>query len=279
MSGGPLDFPDDPPPDAPPGEAGAAEPDGPSRPARGRAAPTPAAARSAAGPARPARPDRSLLARLRPAGSTRYGWLAAMLVLLVIVWVSLSTLHSDGGGATGLAAGTRLPPFATALASNAAEDGTPADIATRPNQGSAGKRPACTVRGPQILNVCQLAERGPVVLAFLVSGGGDCVTELDRLQSVVRAFPGVQLAAVAFRSKRTDVLRLAADHGWRFPIGMDPDNRVTNLYGVLVCPQVTYAYPGGVVRGTTIGEESEAMIRGRVRRLVAAARARGWTPS
>jgi peroxiredoxin len=134
------------------------------------------------------------------------------------------------------------------------------------------------VRGPRILNACQLAERGPVVLAFLVTGGDDCVTELDRLQAVVRGFPGVQLAAVAFRSKRTAVLRLAADHRWTFPIGMDPTNTVTNAYGVLVCPQVTYAYPGGEVRGTAIGTESEATVRGRVQRLVAAAQARGWKP-
>jgi hypothetical protein len=284
MSGGPLDFPDDEPrepaqeqrePRASP--RGAHEP---REPARGEDEPR-EPARGEHELREPASPvaDRSLFARLRPTGSTRYGWLAALLVLLVIVWVSLSTLHSDGGGATGLAAGTKLPPFATALVGDEADAGVPADIATRPNQGQAGKRPACTVRGPQLLNVCALAERGPVVLAFLVSGGKDCVSSLDRLQAVVRGFPGVQLAAVAFRSKRSDVLRLAADHHWTFPIGMDPDNRVTNLYGVLVCPQVTYAYPGGEVRGTTIGTESEAAIRGRVQRLVATARVRGWTPS
>jgi peroxiredoxin len=254
MSGGPLDFPDD--PSEEPVEAPAT-----GAPARGTAPPGP--------------PPPSLFERLRPTGSTRYGWLAALLVLVVIVWVSLSTLHSDGGGATGLAAGTPLPPFATPTASNPTDAGP--NLAVEAGKGA--KHAACTVRGPQILNSCQLAERGPVVLAFLVTGGGSCVTQLDRLQAVVRDFPGVQLAAVAFRSKRADVLRLAADHHWTFPIGMDPDNTITNRYGVLVCPQATYAYPGGEVRGTAIGSESEATLRGRVARLVAASRERGWTPS
>jgi hypothetical protein len=190
--------------------------------------------------------------------------------------VSLSTLHADGGGATGLAAGTPLPPFAAPKP--AWDTDAPADIARKDGEAGA-KHAACTVRGPLILNSCQLAERGPVVLAFLVSGGGRCVSQLDRLQAVVRGFPGVQLAAVAFRSERTDVLRLAAAHRWTFPIGMDPVNTIANLYGALVCPQVTYAYPGGEVRGTAIGSESEATLRGRVQRLVAASRERGWTPS
>lgn len=263
MSGGPLDFPDEP----------AAEP----RPAGRADDPRGAGASgSGSGPA-PTAGAPSRLSRLRPSGSTRYGWLAALLVLVAIVWISLSTMHSEGGGATGLAPGTKLPPFATPLAGS--DSDAVANVATRPNQGQAGKHPACTVRGPQILNSCQLAERGPVVLAFVITRGDDCVAALDRLQAAVADVAGVQLAAVAWRSDRTDVRRLIADHHWTFPIGMDPDNVVTNIYGAVVCPQVTYAYPGGEVRGTTIGLESEATIRARLARLVAVSRKRGWTPS
>jgi hypothetical protein len=246
---GPLDFPDAPSGDAAPGDA----PPGTA-------------------PAPPPRPPRA-----RPPGRTRYGWLVALLVLAVVVWISLGTLRSDGGGSTGLPAGTSLPPFATPLVDGDL-DGD-ANVARTAEAGQAGRRPACEVRGPEILNSCQLAERGPVVLAFLATRGGDCSAELDHLQAAARGFPGVQLAAVAVSGDRGDLREMVRAHRWTFPVGYDRDGVLANLYGVAVCPQVTYAYPGGEVRGTAIGEESVATIRGRIARLVAASRERGWTPS
>src|SRR5699024_8927597 len=119
-------------------------------------------------------------------------------------------------------------------------------------------------------------ERGPVALAFLATRGGDCTRTLDRLERVRRGFPGVQVAAVSVRGDRTGLRRMIAEHGWRFPVGYDRDGAVANLYGVAVCPQVTFAYPGGEVRATTIGEQSAAGLRDSLRRLVAGARERGW---
>jgi len=123
-----------------------------------------------------------------------------------------------------------------------------------PDQGPAGRHPACTVRGPGILNSCELGERGPFVLAFLATRGAQCTHELDVLQRVMPRHPGLQVAAVSIRGGRGDLRALVRRHRWRFPVAWDLDGRLANLFGVAVCPQLTYALAGGVVQATSVGE-------------------------
>ena len=215
---------------------------------------------------------------VRPPWQTRYGWILAAVVLAAIAIVSIRALGGgEGGGARGVEPGTELPPFAVPLALGSLEGD--ANVAREADSGAAGSVPACSVRGPEVLNVCELGERGPVVLAFLATRGGDCTRTLDRLQAIHRAHPEVQVAAVSIRGDRDDLRRLVREHGWTFPVGWDRDGALAALYGVAVCPHVTFAYPGGEVRGTVLGEESKASLQGRVERLVAASRRRGWTPA
>jgi peroxiredoxin len=163
--------------------------------------------------------------------------------------------------------GARMPPFAVPLALGPL-DGD-ANIATKPGQGSAGERAACQVRGPQVLNVCELYERRPVALAFFATRGASCEAELDRLQSLRDNFPTVAMAAVAIRGDRGDLRRDVRRHGWRFPVGYDRDGALANLYGVAVCPQVTLADRGGRVVKTLIGQQTTAALR---RQLLALAK-------
>ncbi len=84
------------------------------------------------------------------------------------------------------------------------------NVATRPDSGSAGDRPACDVRGPEVVNSCQLLERGPLVLAFLATRGGDCTATLDDLQAVHERYPDLQVAAMAIRGDRGDLRKMIA---------------------------------------------------------------------
>ena len=52
-----------------------------------------------------------------------------------------------------------------AVSALAASDDNYVNVATKAGQGDAGNVPACSVRRPDVLNVCALWERGPVVLA------------------------------------------------------------------------------------------------------------------
>ena len=110
----------------------------------------------------------------------RYGWFLAIAAVALIVYVSLNTLRSDHVGSEGLKAGSRLPPFAAPLALGSLDGDV--NVARKAGQGSAGDRPACSVRGPGILNSCELGERGPFVLAFMATRGAQCTRELDAME-------------------------------------------------------------------------------------------------
>jgi len=203
----------------------------------------------------------------------RYGRYAGLLAVLILVLITINTLRTKPTGDAGIPPGQKLPPFAVPLALSSLE-GT-ADVATRADQGTAGRVPACRERGSQILNVCELYEQGPLVLALFVDSGS-CKPVLGELQALVPSFPGVRFAAVAIKADRSGLRRLIRSQGVTLPVGIDEDGRLAALYSVASCPQVSFAYPGGVVQSKALYRPSRAALRARIGELVAAARARGW---
>lgn len=193
-------------------------------------------------------------------GRRGYGWIVALAVFALIVYVSLNTLRSDHVSSRGPKPDSRVPPFAAPLALGEVDGDV--NVARKAGEGEAGSRAACSVRGPGILNSCQLAERGPFVLAFLATRGTKCTRQLDLLERARAAHPDVQIAAVAIRGDRGDLRALVRSHGWRFPVAYDHDGILANLLGVAVCPLIVYALPGGIVRESTVGEvDSRALDR------------------
>jgi hypothetical protein len=215
------------------------------------------------------------VSRPEPAGGLRYGRYLGPAALVVLLLVTINAALNRPNGAAGIARGHRLPPFAVPLALGDLTGD--ANVATRPNQGPAGSVPACSVRGPQVLNVCQLYERGPLVLAMFVDAGS-CPAILSQMQALAPSFPGVGFAAVAIKGDRPSLQRLIHERGLTLPIGIDRDGALATLYKVASCPQVTLAYPGGVVQSAPLlAHPAQAVLRSRVSELVAASRARGWS--
>jgi hypothetical protein len=173
---------------------------------------------------------------------------------------------------SGVPPGNRVAPFAVPLVLSSLQGD--ADIATRADQGGAGLVPACAERGAKILNICQLYEQGPVVLALFLDAGG-CATILNELQQLAPSFPSVRFAAVAVEGNRAALRRLMRSRRLTLPVGIDSDGAVGSLYKVLSCPQVNFVYPGGVVQSPPLlSTPSQATLRARVRALVAASQAR-----
>jgi hypothetical protein len=190
------------------------------------------------------------------------GWLVGVVGVVVLAYITLNSLRTEGAGSRGLEAGTRLPPFAMPLAGSRSD--ADANIATRPESGPQGARPACEVRGPEILNACELAERGPVVLAFLATRSGRCAEQVDVLDQIAPRHPGVQFAAVSIRGDHEALRRTVRERGWQLPVGYDHDGAVANLYHVAVCPTVTFAARGGEVAGTALEFLDERALAARV---------------
>ena len=191
-----------------------------------------------------------------PAGTSRYTWIVGVVALLVLAYITLNTLGTHAPGSRGVPSGKPLPPFAVPLALS--------DL-----QGDAQVDPgkACGVRGPKVLNSCQLRERGPVAIAFFATRSKRCERQVDLLERVRRRFPRVGVAAVSVRGDRGLVRRLVREHRWGMPVGYDHDGAVSNAYAVAICPTITFAGRGGKVVSTSFSLLGEQALAARLEAL------------
>jgi hypothetical protein len=205
-----------------------------------------------------------------PSGIRSFSWLLGVAAVLLLAYVTLNTVRTDGPGSRGVAAGRPLPPFAVPLATSARRcGGRPCDanVARRDGSGLEGRTAACRVRAPDILNSCELAERGPVALAFLATRSDRCEEQVDVMERVRRSFPGVQFAVVAVRGDQGRLRRTLRKRGWTLPVGYDHDGAVSTAYAVALCPTITFARRGGVVESTSLEFLGERALAARVREL------------
>jgi hypothetical protein len=187
-------------------------------------------------------------------------------LILIAAFNSARNLADDRDLLRGLPAGARLPDFAAPLATGTLE-GDANVKASAGGSDAAGARPACEVRSPAVVNICELRQRGPVVLTFIVTRGADCAPELATIERIRREFPGVTFVAVVSGSEREDVARLVRERGLAMPVAVDRDAALVNLYRVGVCPTTVFAARGGVVRETLIGRLADDELRRAVRAL------------
>jgi hypothetical protein len=203
----------------------------------------------------------------------RHGRWIGVLAIVILILITVNTIVTPSNGLAGIAPGRPLPPFAAPLATGNLQGSV--NAAAHPNEDPA-KHAACTVRGPRILNICQLYEQGPVVLALFVDASA-CDGVLGEMQALVPQFPGVRFAAVAIKGERASLRALVRSRGLTFPVGVDSEGELPALYAMASCPQITFAYPGGVVQSKALlTTPSPAVLRQRVSELVAATAARGY---
>jgi len=188
-----------------------------------------------------------------------------LLALAVLLgWVAWNGLKTDSGSSRGPKPGTRMPPFAAPIAASRLEGDV--NVARRAGEGAAGARPACEVRGRDVLNSCDLVSGGPAALAFIAAGDTRCAGAFDRLSRLARG-SGVRVAAVVVRGSREEARDLVAARRWSDPVAWDRDGVLANLYGVAVCPQVVYLSEGGVVEKVEVGDSPPSQVRADLRAI------------
>ena len=139
------------------------------------------------------------------------------------------------------------------------------------------RTPACRVEVPGAIRVCDLFDR-PLVLSFWFTRGGDCEDQEDVFERAYRRYSGrVNFLAIDVRDSDSEVRRLIAERRWTHPIGLDRDGALSNLYRVGGCPTFVYAYPGGILQATSIGQLDDRDFFHKVDRLIAASRQRAET--
>lgn len=196
----------------------------------------------------------------RPGG--RYTWVVGVAAAIVIILVSINSLPNTGRGFRGPAPGAPLPEFAAPSAAGGL-DGD-ANVRQRgEGTNQEGAVPACRVQGPDVVTVCDAPYRH-LVLTFVTPG---CEDQLDRVERVRAEFPTIAFVGVVSGRSRADVTDLASNRDWGFPIAADPDNAVFNLYRAGDCPTTTFAYRGGDVKETRLGEIDETGLATELREL------------
>jgi hypothetical protein len=193
----------------------------------------------------------------------RPGLLLTVFVAALLLFITFNTIVTKEKGSRGLAAGDELPPFAMPLSTSSCRGRCDANVATAAGQGAAGARPACEVRGPGILNVCELRERGPFVLAFVFDPVERCRAQIPVVERAAARHRDVTFRVIAVRADA------AAARGLRsnLPVGYDHDGAVANEYAVVVCPTLTFVAAGGRVVGSTVGVLSDAELDAWVARI------------
>jgi hypothetical protein len=127
------------------------------------------------------------------------------------------------------------------------------------------------------IRVCDLFDK-PLVLSFWFTRGGECEAQQDEFEAVYREYSDrVNFLGINARDDRDEVLGLIEERGWTHPIGLDSDGALSNLYRVGGCPTTVYAYPGGILRQTSLGELSADELAKRVDELIAASEKRANT--
>jgi hypothetical protein len=208
-----------------------------------------------------------------PAGRSTATWIVGIAVVIALAYITLNTARTESPGSRGLEPGTEMPPFAVPLALSDFDEDTDANVNPGPGPGDRDEPPACDVRGPEILNSCELAERGPVVLTFIAARSEACDRQVDALERLRERYPDVSFAAVAIRGDPDDLRTLIRRRGWKLPVGWDGDGAVANAYAVAICPTLTFARQGGRVEGTSLRLLEGETLRHRIETI-----RRGQTP-
>jgi hypothetical protein len=198
----------------------------------------------------------------RPGG--RYMWVVGVAALILLIVVLIHQLRAGTGTfIKGPAAGKQLPEFAAPLV-----DGPNKDANVVPRSSNSSTTPACEVRVPGSLNICDQWNK-PVVISFLFLRGAHCEPEFDSMQQVRRQFGDrVNFIGVFFERDRGKVRDVVKKHGWNFPIVVDHDGAITNLYAVGGCPSTVFAFRGGKVRRTVNGKLDAPHMRAQVQAIV-----------
>lgn len=139
------------------------------------------------------------------------------------------------------------------------------------------RTPACEVELEGAIRVCDLFDK-PLVLSFWFTRGGECEAQQDEFETVYRRYGDrVNFLGINARDDRDTVQGLIDERGWTHPIGLDSDGALSNLYRVGGCPTTVYAYPGGILEQTSLGELSADELAKRIDELIAASEKRAST--
>lgn len=109
----------------------------------------------------------------------------------------------------------------------------------------------------------------PVVLNFWATWCPPCRVEMPYFENVGRLYAGrVAVLGLNQAESAPTIEAFIQKHGLTYPMLVDEDMRVNNLYGVLNLPTTIFIDKNGVVRQVLIGTINQAVLEDRIEQLL-----------
>jgi peroxiredoxin len=189
-----------------------------------------------------------------------YAVAVGIIFLAVIVFVSVNTISNKP---IGLEAGDKLPKFAAPSATGRIDRDANVDPAK-----------ACRVTGGDAIRICDYFDRPLVMVVWFKRGCDTCRPQLDAAERVRKRVPGVEFIGLDVVDSKDNARKEVLEHGWRFPMAVDRDGAVSQLYGIGGGPTIIFAYPGGITSDVHLGDLDDRALERRARDLLSASRKR-----
>ena len=150
-------------------------------------------------------------------------------------------------------------------------DNEPMPVTTAPYVGNLAPNFTLQTFDGQTLTLHDYTVDGgmPVVLNFWATWCPPCRVEMPYFENVSTLYDG-EVAILGLNQAESAAIigDYARDHGLSYPLLVDEDMTVNNLYGVLNLPTTIFIDKNGVVREVLIGTISQAVLEDRVQGLL-----------
>jgi peroxiredoxin len=109
-----------------------------------------------------------------------------------------------------------------------------------------------------------------VVINFWGSWCDPCKHEMPFMNKVYQEYKdkGIQLFALNANEAPFVVSKFVSDYGLTFPVGIDKDQNILDLYGVGPLPTTFFVSPNGKIKRIAIGEMTEENFRGYLKEIL-----------
>lgn len=109
----------------------------------------------------------------------------------------------------------------------------------------------------------------PVVLNFWATWCPPCRVEMPYFDRVSAKYDGrVGILGINQAESAETILDYATNNGLTYPLLVDRDMKINNLYGVLNLPTTVFIDQNGVVREVLVGTISQAVLEDRIEQLL-----------
>lgn len=148
--------------------------------------------------------------------------------------------------------------------------GQPIVLATAPHVGNLGPDFSLTTLSGETMTLSDFTAGGtPVVLNFWATWCPPCRVEMPHFEEAHHLYEGeVAILGVNQAESAETIAGYARDHGLTYPLLIDDDMKVNNLYGILNLPTTIFIDHNGIVREVLIGSISQAVLEDRIEALL-----------